>query len=296
MIKIEIDKNWLIEYVDKYENNFNKLWSKISIWTKDKHEIINNIKFKEFKLLFIKYQINLNNTSSKLYHIIYEKISSDKSNFYKEIRKYIINQFTDKIKFCPYCGKVPLIYFDKNNSKENSTHRLFQFDHFFPKEKYPTLSINFYNLIPSCNACNHLKLVDNPFNVMEKWGLIFHPYYGFIKIMNKKIRFSKKSFDSNLSFVDRSKFILTSAHWKFFKLSQKYLNSQDTFNEFDFIYDKYTKIKDTQSRLKKSIANKDEMIDYFFKNYYPENESDILKYSNWKFKKDLIEDMRNKLK
>ena len=29
-----------------------------------------------------------------------------------------------------------------------------QFDHWFPKKKYPLLAISFYNLIPCCTYCN----------------------------------------------------------------------------------------------------------------------------------------------
>ena len=38
------------------------------------------------------------------------------------------------------------------------------------------------------------------------------------------------------------------------------------------------------------------IIIYFFKNYYPKKEQDILKYNNWKLKKDLIEYMTKILK
>ena len=33
-----------------------------------------------------------------------------------------------------------------------------QLDHFFPKDSYPLFAISFYNLIPSCYSCNHVKL------------------------------------------------------------------------------------------------------------------------------------------
>ncbi len=35
--------------------------------------------------------------------------------------------------------------------------RTFQFDHFYPKENYPALAMCFYNLIPCCSDCNHIK-------------------------------------------------------------------------------------------------------------------------------------------
>ena len=38
--------------------------------------------------------------------------------------------------------------------------------------------------------------------------------------------------------------------------------------------------------------NLEERKDLFFKNYYPTQEQDILKFSNWKLKKDLIENLK----
>ena len=32
-----------------------------------------------------------------------------------------------------------------------------QLDHFFPKDSYPLFAVSFYNLIPSCYSCNHVK-------------------------------------------------------------------------------------------------------------------------------------------
>lgn len=32
-----------------------------------------------------------------------------------------------------------------------------QFDHFYPKSKYPYLALSFYNLVPSCAVCNLAK-------------------------------------------------------------------------------------------------------------------------------------------
>ncbi len=45
-------------------------------------------------------------------------------------------------------------------------------------------------------------------------------------------------------------------------------------------------------RFKKSSKTPKQLKDYFFKNYYPTKEEDILKYSNWKLKKDLIESLK----
>jgi len=53
------------------------------------------------------------------------------------------------ITVCPYCNRNYI------NSGNNVT--MAQLDHFFPKSKYPLLAISFFNLVPCCYACNHIK-------------------------------------------------------------------------------------------------------------------------------------------
>ncbi|WP_321279071.1 hypothetical protein [Marinifilum fragile] len=58
------------------------------------------------------------------------------------------------IKVCPYCNRTFIISTKKKNGEIKRTDQL---DHFFPKSRYPYLALCFYNLIPSCSACNHIK-------------------------------------------------------------------------------------------------------------------------------------------
>jgi hypothetical protein len=155
--------------------------------------------------------------------------------------------------------------------------RLFDLDHFFPKSKYKYLAINFYNLIPICKWCNYLKNESDPLYIKND---IFHPYFWFLDNIDWK-----EKFDNKLSFIDRSLF--HSNHSKFFKLLDIYINSQDTCNDIWFIKDKIEKIKATENSLFKGLTIEDKK-EYFFKNFYPHEESEILKFSNWKLKKDWI--------
>ena len=59
-----------------------------------------------------------------------------------------------KINVCPYCNRQ-YIYVTK--AKGDKWVSSMQMDHFFPKEHFPLFSCSFYNLIPSCYACNHGK-------------------------------------------------------------------------------------------------------------------------------------------
>ena len=60
------------------------------------------------------------------------------------------------IKTCPYCNENASYSFYYKSA--NKYRRTFDWDHIIPKDKYPFLAISFYNLIPACKVCNHLKL------------------------------------------------------------------------------------------------------------------------------------------
>ncbi len=50
---------------------------------------------------------------------------------------------------CPYCNR---------NFVNSTTERtMCELEHFYRKEKYPLLAVSFYNLVPVCHTCNHVK-------------------------------------------------------------------------------------------------------------------------------------------
>lgn len=59
------------------------------------------------------------------------------------------------IDVCPYCNEFRTYTISK--SSNNKGRQIFQFDHYYDKSTHPYLYINFYNLIPSCSYCNHIK-------------------------------------------------------------------------------------------------------------------------------------------
>ena len=66
------------------------------------------------------------------------------------------------LKVCPYCNRgyintVDRIKLDEDNELKGIRP---DFDHFFPKSKYPFLSCSIFNLIPACKFCNQLKRED----------------------------------------------------------------------------------------------------------------------------------------
>ena len=54
------------------------------------------------------------------------------------------------VTICPYCNRSYIFTSSKNGTRP-------QYDHYFPKSKYPYLALSMYNLIPCCAVCNGLK-------------------------------------------------------------------------------------------------------------------------------------------
>lgn len=55
------------------------------------------------------------------------------------------------ISVCPYCNRNYII------SLEESGIATCELDHFHNKDAYPLFALSFYNLIPACKPCNHIK-------------------------------------------------------------------------------------------------------------------------------------------
>lgn len=72
---------------------------------------------------------------------IYAKFVSQKIN------QWIVDE--TGVRVCPYCN-LAYVY---NREK----HATAQLDHFLNKSEYPMFALSFYNLVPSCPACNHIK-------------------------------------------------------------------------------------------------------------------------------------------
>lgn len=101
----------------------------------------------------------------------YEKhISSSKTLSYMLAKQ--LNRNT-----CTYCNRLyttTVIVTDPKTKRINDSGRITrpQFDHWFAKSIYPTLSLSYYNLIPSCSVCNSSVKGDTVFGR----GTHIHPY------------------------------------------------------------------------------------------------------------------------
>lgn len=63
-----------------------------------------------------------------------------------------------KLPTCPYCNRSYTFIVETDTGKLRP-----ELDHFLPKSEFPYLAMSYFNLIPSCPPCNHLKSakVDN---------------------------------------------------------------------------------------------------------------------------------------
>lgn len=56
---------------------------------------------------------------------------------------------------CPYCNRNYI--FTVKTNKNNGTKYRPEIDHFYPKSKFPIFALSFYNFVPACPTCNHIK-------------------------------------------------------------------------------------------------------------------------------------------
>ena len=83
---------------------------------------------------------NLNNDDR--WKICYDSFSK------KNVNNWVIELVENKV--CPYCN-LSFIY---SRTPKKTTAEL---DHFYNKSTYQLFALNFYNLIPVCHSCNHIK-------------------------------------------------------------------------------------------------------------------------------------------
>lgn len=94
------------------------------------------------------------------------------------------------IRLCPYCGRA-YIYRVEKKGKAGMVAVKPQLDHFLPKQSYPFLGMNFFNMIPSCTQCNMApcKVDNDPLDSSKgQIKYLMHPY----SFDEKMIRFLYK--------------------------------------------------------------------------------------------------------
>lgn len=129
------------------DNSLNKLENYYSIFLFQNNEINRgNYNIKEeainedIKFLFADFFYEMFFDYKKIWILIdkkYEKSVFDRNIFHINFKK------ENNMEICPYCDIDSTISISNN-----------EVEHFLPKSRFPFLSMNAYNLIPSCHACN----------------------------------------------------------------------------------------------------------------------------------------------
>lgn len=219
------------------------------------------------------------NKQTELYLILSKIFIDDKTGLYKnftnsdkkEHNAYHLVQALN-LKTCPYCNRS-YISFIKNDEKKTRP----QLDHFYPKAIYPFLACSFYNLIPSCSACNHMKSDDDSFKD-EKAGRLIHPYnvkdndFTFSYTLNDlKITeiFDPSKKDINFEYEESIGISLNTNYSKndeYFQLQEIYQNHKDIVIELILKEINYPKSY-IQELIKNGFGTKEEIYRFIFSNY-----------------------------
>ncbi|MDD2829829.1 MAG: hypothetical protein PHW18_09680 [Sulfuricurvum sp.] len=143
--------------------DYKKLYVRILKKTcKDNNLACNVSKKKDIQKFILKHKSSIVNVDEILIQQ-YREYSFDHLNeifinFYEKewdkITDYTRYAFVKEhgIKTCPYCNRNYIFVVDSDKKKLRP-----EIDHFYPKSIYPFLAMSFYNLIPSCQICNHTK-------------------------------------------------------------------------------------------------------------------------------------------
>lgn len=81
---------------------------------------------------------------------LYTKFTQSDSGKGESISHYFFEELN--IRTCPYCNRQYTFTLNEEDAKTSP-----EYDHFYSKSDYPVLAVSFYNLVPSCHVCNHIK-------------------------------------------------------------------------------------------------------------------------------------------
>lgn len=193
IIVLDISKNFnLIGSINLKAWNWNLLES-LDIQKEERR--LNRINYggSKYWLLYLQYkefiQNNYSNKSSGILHDIYKELSLifnyDTFKGWQPSQVYSSYKLAELLgmRACTYCNRdYILVHRDNDNGKLLCP----QYDHWFPKSKYPLLQVSFYNLIPSCGSCNSsvkgdtLLDIENYCHPYMEWDddeMFYYTYY-----------------------------------------------------------------------------------------------------------------------
>ncbi len=189
------------------------------------------------------------------------------------------------IKSCPFCNNNYIYFYNDENPRKT----IATLEHFYPKSKYPHLSLSFYNLIPSCYICNS-KFKGNE----EHEGKIIHPYRDDFS-ENSEFYIKPRSFENELEFDidlktydDKSKMSVDR-----FKLNEIYKEHNDIAKEIWHKSQYYndSRIEELYNEFYKDMGyTKEDVKNMIFCNYLKKD--DINKRNHSKLTQDILKQFR----
>lgn len=231
-----------VKVIDKKNNteiNYNKLVLDIygydefiKFKSKVESELKYDIKDKEKVIEHIKEKVT-NITDESIYNIsniLYDKWRISKTNILTRVSKgnfwsywnaYTFVFMMD-IRVCPYCNRQYITPIFEEDGRMRA-----DLDHFFPKNRYPYLSMSIYNLIPTCKFCNSSLKNIKEFkeDSMNPYSHSFDDYVKFTyRIENKGVRIE---LDKVKNKIDEYENLNIDEYEQMFKLKQQYNYHQD---------------------------------------------------------------------
>lgn len=202
-------------------------------------------------------------------------------SWHRKQEKFMLNFQKLKIKSCPFCNNNYVYYF------QNGKNTIATLEHYYPKSKYPHLSLSFYNLVPSCYVCN------TKFKGSEKHiGKVIHPY---IEDFDQKAFFSvdidslpaKKEVQLNIRLKSDEprckqsieRFKLDKIYAEHSDIATEIWNKAQVYNE-DRIKELYNSFYKQLGYLEEDVKN------FIFCNYL--NQKDINKRNHAKLTQDIL--------
>ncbi|WP_263603455.1 hypothetical protein [Chryseobacterium sp. PET-29] len=203
--------------------------------------------------------------------------------------KFYPKYFSDLgIKACVYCNSQLTVVIDESLnpvSGEIKYTAKFQLDHFYPKGKYPHLSIALFNLYPVCSTCNQTKSTNENVDFKLYADKVTKSEFSFKLDSTSKALFllSRDSADLKITFEKE----LEKNYTDVFKINEIYKTQLDIAEEIilkSLVYNQSYREILKMNYLKHRIN--DSLINRFILGNYTE-QSEIHKRPNAKFMQDI---------
>lgn len=204
---------------------------KFSVATKRFYQACKKIGFKSYSDVY-KNLLVVKDINGLVLHLGIQTFTDNEVKIYDELRKDWAAKLVDllELKVCPYCNRNFIHNFD-------GTMTTVELDHFYPKNKYPYLSISLYNLVPSCHTCNHKKgeQIKNTFHpYLESFNAIARFEYEGIAVQPKGKNydfFDEKRIKLGLHATNTQEEGKVNSHKSVFNLDSLYANHKDIVQE-----------------------------------------------------------------